>query len=400
MLLRHSNPLSYNMRLDRMIARAMLVLIVSASSLAQAQRSFQMGFTPFPPTYDDYGYYRAYTFLAQHADVISHPLTYGVPWNEALLSSDPTTYPVGLQNMWAFIHARDQLFVPAMDSYIEIQPINYQYLGLAEYWNDQTNQPLPYPWNTYNFDDPRAESAFLNYAIAVVNYFHPKYLAVGVEVNILLARDPFQWTAYKSLNHFIYVSLKARFPDLTIFPTIQYEHMLGYQHDSAYLAAVLKSTYPDVLTAEVADLMQSSDAFTISTYPYMTAGLTIQPNYYGIAEAMASALGKPVAVDQTGYTSQTISPEGVTLYGTPDIQNLFVSYLLMQAYENGYKFVINYIPIDYAANYGDTPVAQTWAYTGLADSDDQPKPGLATWDAFRSVSYSPGVKQPRNPLIN
>jgi len=368
---------------------AVLLLVSTAPVWAQATRTFQMGFTAFPPSYDDIGYYRAFTFLSQHADLVSQPMDYGVPWNEALKSSDPTTYPQGLQVMWAYMLAREQMFIPNMNRYVQIQPINYLYAEIADYWNDSTNQPLPAPWNSYTFNSPQVEAAFLNYAIAVINYFNPKYLAIGIESNILLARHPEQWVAYKQFNQFLYSALKALYPNLMVFPTIQYEHMLGYQAESAYLATLLQNTYPNVLTSEVADLMRFSDAFCISTYPYMTAGITLTASYYDVAHIMAAALNLAVAVDQTGYTSQNISPQGTLLYGSPDVQNVFVAFLLSQAYFNHYRFIINYIPIDYGTNYGTSAVSQTWAYTGLAATDGTAKPALSTWEAFRALTYLP-----------
>src|SRR5207249_3388514 len=135
--------------------------------------------------------------------------------------------------------------------------------------------------------------AFLNYASAAVNYFHPDYLGISIEANILLAHRPEKWIAYKSLIQTVYSELKTRYPQMPVFVTIQYEHMLGLQFESKNLQTLLQGMYPTVLQAEVRDLLRSSDALVLSTYPYMTLDAVLTATYYDAAMVMGQQADKP-----------------------------------------------------------------------------------------------------------
>lgn len=352
------------------------------ASAQQATRSFQLGFTPLPPVYSQFGFDVAYTYLQRESDLVSHTLQYGVPWPEALKSSDWRTYPDNLKKAWEQLLAADEFFIPNHFRYISIHPINYQYDGLAEYWGEQSLQPLPSPWNTYNFDDPNVKQAFLNYAIATVEFFHPTYLGLGVEVNILLARTPWLWGAYKALNAYVYQELKKRYPDLIVFTTVQYEHMLGQQYDSKHLLEQVGSWYPTVLVDEVDELMKASDLLALSSYPFMAYGATEQASHYDTALQVSQQTGRRIAIEQTGYTSESVNIYYSTLTGTETLQTQFMANLLDLAYTKNFAFIVNFIPIDYATNYGTDPVSMTWAYTGLWRPDGSSKMAVDVWRAY------------------
>jgi hypothetical protein len=345
-------------------------------------RPFHLGFTPMPPVYSELGFGVTYTYLQRESDLVSHTLQYGVPWSEALQSSDWRTYPANLRSSWEQLLAADNYFIPGHARYISIHPINYGYDGLAEYWGDRASQPLPSPWNTYAFDDPNVKQAFLNYAIATVEFFHPTYLGLGVEANILLARAPWVWGAYKALNAYVYQELKRRYPDLIVFTTVQYEHMLGLQYDSQRLLEQVRDWYPTVLEDEVTDLMKHSDLLALSTYPFMAYGATDQPSHYDAALRVSQQSGRRIAVEQTGYTSESVSIYYSVLTGTETLQGQYMAMLLGLAYANKFAFIVNFIAIDYASNYGTDPVSMTWAYTGLWRPDGSAKMAAEVWRAY------------------
>jgi hypothetical protein len=368
-------------------------LVLTAPCLVIAQtygptRSFRLGFTPFPPAYSEMARDVAYTYIGRSGDLISHTFQGGVPWPEALQSADWRTYPSNVLAEWSAIAARDAVFVPGHARYVSIHPINGAYDGLAPYWGTSTFMPLPYPWSSYTFDQPEVVLAFLNYASAAIDYLHPDYLGISVEANILLARRPDKWLAYKSLIQRVYAELKARHPEVTVFVTIQYEHMLGLQFESRNLQTLLQGVYPTVLQDEVRDLLRSSDALVLSTYPYMAVDAVITSTYYDAAITMGQQAGKPLAVEQTGYTSRDVHVYYSTLSGTEDAQNMFIGFLLDKAYSNRFLFVISFLSLDYGLNYGADPVELTWAYTGLWRPDGTGKPAADTWQAFLAVPYT------------
>jgi hypothetical protein len=251
-------------------------------------------------------------------------------------------------------------------------------------------QPLPPPWDQYELDDPHVQLAYLNYVMAAVEFFRPRYVAIGVESNILLATDFSRWAGYKQLNAFIYTAIKRLHPELTVFVTIQYEHMLGLAGDSLRLAVQLQDIYPNVLEQEARALLQHSDLVALSTYPYIGYFITVTPAYYDRALFTARDLRKPLAIAETGYTTRNVFVDlfQESLYGSEEIQNSFLGYLLHAAQHHFFEFVVNYVPADYGTAYGVGAVTLTWAYTGLIREDGAPKPALATWDAFLRLPYA------------
>jgi hypothetical protein len=355
-----------------------------ARAQAQTQRPFRLGFTPQAPVAEDWGAFISYGLLAAHSDIISHTLQDGVPWIEARTSSDVSAYPPSLQQRWHEIEQFDQAFVPAHARYVSLQPIDPAYAGLAGLWGTATIPP-PSPWNTYAFNNDAVKAAYLNYAIAAIKYFKPHYLGLSVECNVLLARHPERWAAFKELNAYVYSVLKWLYPDVVIFSTVQYEHMQAFQDESLRLQQAASSWYPDVLTAEVRDLLRFSDVLALSTYPYMATYHTIlTAQYYDAALALASETGKPIAIEQSGYTSQTITVGDATLLGSEGVQSVYVGYLLQMAADHQFLFVINFLPVDYGTNYGVGTVETNWSYTGLWRQDGTRKPALDIWDSFQS----------------
>jgi hypothetical protein len=371
---------------------AALAVLPAHARAQEAARSFHMGFTPFAPVFSDLGHQVAYGYLAAHADVVSHTLQEGVPWNEALQSSDWRTFPSSVLDKWGQLVTADGAYIPGHARYVSIHPISSAYDGLAEYWGTAPLQPLPAPWNARSFDHPDVKTAFLNYAIATVEFFQPTYLGLAVEANILLARRPWLWSAYKELNRYVYTELKARYPSLQIFVTIQHEHMLGLLYDSRLLADALRDTYPTVLTSEVRFLLEHSDLLALSTYPYMAVDAWLTEHYFDEAIALGAAAGRRLAVDQSGYTSVPVQVYYTLLQGDENLQHAFVGLLLSTAHAHGFAFVINFIGVDYGLNYGDGPVSLTWAYSGLFRPDGTAKPAATTWTAFKNLPLGHGTR--------
>ena len=359
-------------------------------------RSFHLGFTPFPGRDEVPDRDLAYAHIRDHADIVAHTFQNGIPWPEALHSSDVWTYPPAVVNEWYMTLIRDMTFVPSHARYLSLQPINYLYDGLAAYWGDVPQQTLPAPWNAYRFNHPDVLRAYLNYAIAAVEFFQPEYLAIGIESNILLAKRPDLWRDYKELNTYVYTALKQRYPSLRIFVPIQHEHLLGLQGASAYLRELVKDFYPDVLVREAEDLLRSSDVMPLSTYPHMAAGNVISEDYFDAAFGIADRLGLPLAVEQSGYTTIDVPIGNAMLRGSEAVQQTWIGFLLQRAFAQRFLFVINFLTVDYAENFGTAPTSLAWAYTGLWRPDGTPKPAVEVWDAFRALPRgAPPAVSPR-----
>jgi alpha-glucosidase len=383
----------------QMLAGGGFVAILSPA--AEPQRRVLQGFSSMPPSFTDTGWQKAYSAVLSHGDMISHTQQDAVPWVQALTSSNYRDYSSYLQAFWDLFRAADSGVVPHLPKYLMLNPIDpATYTGLAPQWDDQIVFTLPPPWNEYEFNHPNVKTAFLNYAIAAIETLRPTHLALNVEANILLAKAPHKWTAFKEFNAFVYTALKQRYPDLVVFSTIQYEHMLGLTEESRSLGIQLRHAYTNVLEAEVKSLLEHSDLVAISTYPfliennrYVRPDGRLDQDYYERAYALAATLGKPLAFEQTGYISRDlyVASRDVTVPGSDARQQLFVEHLLHDSHVENVSFLINFISHDYGTNYGTSAGSMTWAYTGLWNEDGTPKPALTNWELYRAEVANTGA---------
>ncbi|MFK8031723.1 MAG: TIM-barrel domain-containing protein [Gammaproteobacteria bacterium] len=364
-----------------------------------SSRTTHMGFASIPVSNTRPGWDATYAAIRDNGDLITHTLQDGVPWTEALNSTDYRDYSYHLQEHWNLLKARDRTIIPNHVRYLMINPISTTYLGIAPYYGETTFMPLPPPFDQYEFDHPDVKQAMLNYMIAAVEFFEPTYLAINVEANILLAKRPDLWDGFKDLNAFLYMELKQRYPDLKVFSTIHYEHMLALHTESAQLQEDLADSYPGVLESEVRALLLNSDLMALSTYPYMvfdnpfTVGGRPNADYFDRAYAIATDMQLQLAIDQTGYITRDFyhQPTNAQLYGSEVAQQDYMRFLLGEAAENDFAFINYFVPIDYGTNYGTNPTVLTWAYAGLFTLNSQGKLALEDWNAFLNLPHQPAL---------
>ncbi len=104
-----------------------------------------MGFTTWP--YD--ATVAAVNFVAHHSDG-------GIPWQAAL---DRTAYDSAVESE---IQSRFDNTPSNQRMYLAISPFNGGRDGLAGNWGAATNEPLPAPWDSRDFDSPEVISAYTN----------------------------------------------------------------------------------------------------------------------------------------------------------------------------------------------------------------------------------------------
>jgi len=360
-------------------------------------RQVPLGFISTPPSNTGAGWTQLYTTLMNHGNVVEHRFQTAVPWVQAQTSSNYTSYPQSLQVYWNMDAAADQAVVPGAARVVALTPIDTTtYTGLAPYWNDSTTV-LPFPWNQYALNDPAVKSAYLNYARAAISVLQPKYLALDVDANVLLATSPGQWMAFRDLINYVYTGIKLLYPNVVVFSSIHYEDMLGLTDASRSVALQVKDSYPDVLESEIKALMTSSDLFAISSTPYLVPnnrfigpGGQLDADYFDRAYAVAQQVGKPLAFENVAASSQPLTTSsGLALPGSEDLQNGFVTLVLNNAYSRNTALVVNFLATDYGTNYGSAPATLNWAYTGLYRQDGTAKPALNTWDSYRTSTVHP-----------
>ena len=310
---------------------AVVFTLPATVAAAQSPHKTAMGFTPWPVDFNAAGLKRTYAFIREHANLVAHHFDGGIPWDPALNATD---LPQHLLRDWQFRRTNTQR---GSQVFVAVTPLNFERNGLATAWtNKGDNQRLPRAWRGKALNDPAVKTAYVNYLRRVIAYFDPDYLAIGIEANIVISNAPGLWNDYLELHTHAYREIKRSHPSLSVFVTVQYEHLRGIEGDSK---KNLRFQRPGV-----ASLMQHSDLLALSTYQYGT----VHPNRM-----------------------------------TAD----FLKGLLQHATRLRFAFVVNWVAIDFDPGLKRLPrsvreIAKAWVHTGLQTAAGADKPALTVWDTY------------------
>jgi hypothetical protein len=350
-----------------------------------ATRPFRMGFTPFPHNKELDGFVSVYEALARYADTFALFAHDGIPWPQALETTDIAAYPESLR-ISILLHKsiRDAL-IPRHPMYLVMNVINHQeYNQIAPLWADGPDMALPDEWAALPFNHVNVKRAALNFFSALIGFFEPAYFTFAVEINILFSRRPEIWAEYSELHRFLYRGLKERFPTLPVCYSLHHENMLGLGTDAENLLRRLNQKGPELLINAVAGLRDATDCLAISTYPFMVPGLATPDGFYDLALLLGYERNLPMFVEQTGYASRPFLVGDVTVPGSDEAQTAFLSFLLAKARQHDFRFVINWVPRDFGTAHGDGLFNRVWASTGLLDLEGTPKPAMKVWEDYRA----------------
>lgn len=369
---------------------ALAALSLLGNTLDYDSRPFYLGLTPFPydiSTIEAIEY--VYDKIGDDADLICHHFDNGIPWDQALLDDDHTTYPAKVTEDWDYRRSH----IPAGHKvYVAITPINSMRDGLAPIWNETgDNQPLTTPWSGYAFNHADVKAAYLNYCRSVINYFNPDYIAIGVEVNLVKQFIPTQWAAYVDLQSETYDALEIEYPDLPKFVTLTGIDLVeGYSN----------SNHTDQMAA-LTDIMDYTDYYAISLHPFFAEvpGAAIPLDMF--EKIFASSLNmdaKPVCITETSFPAQRLSMTAydpdITLAGTAAKQKEYFTLLLNEAHRLDMVFVVNFLVRDYDVLWQTTlgapeDINKAWRDTGFYDENGFRRPVLGLWKAYLGLPVAP-----------
>ena len=342
-------------------------VLTSGGALPTA-RSFRMGFTPLPYDLTPEAFDETYVRIGDHGDIVSHLLDEGVPWTAA--ANGTSFHP----NVEADIARR--IAGTRRDSAVllSVTPLGQDRVSLAGEWAETGGMPLPESLAGLSLDDPDVVSAFVGYALRMIDRFDPDYFAYAVEITDLAA-DPAAREAFVALAGEVHRAVKRVHPGLPVFPTWS----LGN-----------RAMMTEELRAFMGEMAPFADILAVSTYPYVWDGVGGEADrlpadwFSKFAEAMP---GKPFAIAQTGFLSGTYRnlPSLVWVSAGPEDQAAYVGALLGEAERLGAEFVIWYVPVDYDALWtrleqaGASEWIAQWMRTGLWSADFQPRPAFDIW---------------------
>lgn len=367
------------------LVMVLLVLIVSGQAQtfpealpveADAPRTFRLGFTPFPYEISVEAVNYVYERIAEDADIVMHHFDNGVPWLEAL-NGDPFS-----ANIRDDIALRLSSTPESHEVLLSVTPISISRDSLAPYRGDEDDMPLPAPWDTRAFDHPDTITAYTSYVRRMIETFAPDYVVMGIEVNLLMQNRPDLWDGYVTLHRAAYNTLKGEFPGLPLMVSL-----LGV----SFWPDITEADYDDQMQA-LADIIDYTDVFAVSMYPFMSAFMTSTLPDDLFTRLADLSEGKPMAISETGFPAQTLDlPSfGLNMPGDETKQHAYITRLLAAATADDYLFIINFVLRDYDqlwAQIGGGDVNAIWRDTGFYDENGTPRPALEAWRTALARPY-------------
>lgn len=342
---------------------------------APARRSFDLGLTYQPHDFTDAAFSETYDLIAKHADLIFHYMGDGVPWTEA---ADGKPYHPNVEKTFRERAARNR---PGQKVGLGISFLDSRRQNLALYWGENDSMPRPGKWRNRSFRDPAVISAYLAYCRDLLRRFKPDYFIYGMEVDSF-AFDPrgAKFNAIKNFTARVYGTLKAEYPDLPV--------LLSF-----VLLPEKEMREREVMTRA---LLQYSDMYAVSAYPYLFDGIG------GNAEKLPSAFfsrvrglmgDKPFAVAETGFNAKPwrVLSRFIWVDGKERWQAHYVRFLLEESQKLDARFVNWWVPRDLDALWekmkasGADAMLSQWNSCGLADARGRPRKGLNVWDSWLAL---------------
>ncbi len=337
-----------------------------------------MGFTPWVYDAGSWDYFiDTYDKINANGDIIAHHIQTGIPWQEAYSG---TAYHLNVEG-----DIGDRLSYTKNDKeiYLAVDCLNGTRDDLVMHWGENFNEPLSYPWNTYNFSSPEIIQAYSNFAIDLISRFDPRYFNYAPEISELILNDAAKFRQFKIFAAGVYANLKVAYPSLPLLVSV------AFKNPDSDDAATIKT--------KMAGISNYYDMLGISTYGYIFFDLYRNggnPAYLPsawLSQAQQIAGIKPMAITETAWIAEDYplgEPFDFTITGTADFQNDYLEKLFLESNDLNIEFIIWFSIVDYdawQAVYGNK-ISRIWQDTGLFDENLQERPALLTWQNWLSRS--------------
>ena len=338
-----------------------------------AARPYRMGTTRWPPAATLDALALVEGFLRHQCDMAAPLVLGGVPWRAALAGHDFSP---------ALMRELTWQSAPGHPVCLSLGALDTLRQGLAPLYADKDNQPLPPDFAGLAFDDPNVITAYSAYCLRAAKLMRPDWLMIGVEVNLLLHHRPDLWPAYLRLHQACVAHLREQLPGQKIGFSIAALHYLGLA-DRADAA---------IQQREMRAMAASVDIVGWSVYPHTSwdVHLPLDPQFFDFITEFGQTTSKPVAITESGMTSQRVWIGVIPLSGSPEAQAQVMTAMLAAAQSGGWSFVVNWTSHDYPALLEIFPpetreLGEIWVWTGLRGPTGQDKPVMAVWQAALSI---------------
>ena len=146
------------------------------------------------------------------------------------------------------------------------------------------------------------DADYVQSAVSFTSKYKPKYLGIGIEVNILYEKNLSDFNKFVALFNQTYDAVKAVSPSTKVFTIFQFEKMVGLG------GGLFGNSTQTGNEWFLLDKFQKADIVGFTTYPGLvySSPSSIPAGYYSVIENYTS---KPIAFTEIGWQSGSVSPQ-------------------------------------------------------------------------------------------
>jgi len=325
------------------------------------KRAYAMGFSGFPPRPDQALAVRTLELWTQRADLaIVHE---EFPWDDLLAGRSPDS----------LVRAQKQGLV----DYFRGKRLSLVFVADATDGLSRGEDPPRLRAAGRSMTEPAVQNLFRAWVRAFVDAFHPEYVALGAETNLVrLLAPPELYQAAVTAGNAAAADLATAPDPPTPFVTIQVEVAWGKFSAGSFIGVA-----QDLVDFPFARLLG------LSSYPYFAwpTPAALPDDYY---QRIVGSSGLPVIVSEGGWPSES----GPTFTSTPERQ---ADYVRRQAELLGRVEALGIVQLQFTdidlAFFPEAlrEPALPFSRLGLVDADLNPQPALAVWDRLSALGKEP-----------
>jgi hypothetical protein len=280
-------------------------------------------------TSDYFFYFDPNVPVSNDADVVSiHEDFYGLPWDTFMYNaSPPVSWLLRLNATVAAVNAwKKPVFLTLQMGTGQLRSCPAANASDGPGYSPQVT-PFAGCAQCYEYDpvkNPAAalvRSAYIQYATYMVYMLHPRYLNIAAEINLPQRLCPDQWAGQVSFVNQAFDALKAIYPTLQIFPSLQLEALMGLQTgpDQPCVGMGGGTSEPSSALLQCIDnglaivSGMKRDAFALSTYPHtIMAGIPKQgptwEDWYfpSVFSRLNSSDATRIIIAETGFVADSM----------------------------------------------------------------------------------------------
>lgn len=348
----------------------------TASAATGSPRRFRMGTTRWPPDLTLAALGMVERFIRDECDMAAPMVLGGVPWVAAEAGQD---FSPRLMSELTWRPPQGHGLC------LSLGPLNTMRDGLAPLYGETDNLPLPPDWADLPFDHPRVVDAYAAFCARAAMTMKPDWLVTGVEVNILLHKRPEAFPALVTLLEEAARQVRQAAPNTRVGLSVTLTHLFGLSDGAD------AGTQRDTMIRA----LEHADFAGLSVYPHTSWDIPqpVPEGWYDRITEFSRSAGKPVAVTESGMTSESFMAGFIPIRGSDERQEAHLQSLLSSAERGDWLFVVNWTSHDYPDLMKHIPrdirwLAKVWTYTGLRTGDGQDKPVMDVWRAAMGRGYT------------